>query len=466
MQRLALLPPYAVLAGAICAIALGGCARRDAASEFRADAGGAPSAEALGARATLAASSVPSSPSYVGTDGGASAMAIGPLGGVVRVEGATLTIPARSLGRERVFRIARVTGAALADWPRGTETGFVFEPADERFRVPATIELPHAEGEGEVVCQNGPGERLMVQFEATPTKKLFPIHVVALPHRCAVYSAEHARALKAARRGDESRVQRENQSFHWELKGKVCDPSELVRPNAGKDLREPPGVGGCPAGMTPIHPRRPICIDRWEAHVVEILEDGTEHTWSPYFNPGTMRIRAKSAPGAIPQGYVSQLQAASACAAAGKRLCRDDEWITACRGVKNTQYPYGSEERRGTCNDHRDPHPAMQYLESRDLSVYTKLEHPCINQVPDSLLATGAKEACATPDGVADIVGNLHEWTADPNGHFRGGFYVDTWMNGHGCDYVTTAHEPRYWDYSTGFRCCADKRPADAGRER
>jgi hypothetical protein len=33
---------------------------------------------------------------------------------------------------------------------------------------------------------------------------------------------------------------------------------------------------------------------------------------------------------------------------------------------------------------------------------------------------------------------------------------MDTWLNGKGCDYVTTAHEARYWDYSTGFRCCAD----------
>ena len=52
-----------------------------------------------------------------------------------------------------------------------------------------------------------------------------------------------------------------------------------------------------------------------------------------------------------------------------------------------------------------------------------------------------------------DIVGKLHEWTADPKGHFRGGYYVDTWMNGHGCD------------DSTGFRCCADVgAPAPAPR--
>ena len=53
-------------------------------------------------------------------------------------------------------------------------------------------------------------------------------------------------------------------------------------------------------------------------------------------------------------------------------------------------------------------------------------------------------------------MGNLHEWTADPSGTFRGGFYVDTTINGPGCLYATTAHDTGHWDYSTGFRCCAD----------
>jgi hypothetical protein len=331
----------------------------------------------------------------------------------------------------------------------------MFEPPNERLRIPITIKLPHPEGEGEVVCQYRPGERLEFQFEAMPDHR-FPLHVSELPQRCAVYSPEHVKALKAVRDRESAQVARTNKSFKWEIKGKVCDPHELVRPNAGKDMREPPGVGGCPAGMAPVPSKPGVCIDRWEAHVVELLEDDSEHTWSPYFNPGTLKMRAKSAPGAVPQAYISQVQSGAACANAHKRLCKDDEWIAACRGAKNTRFPYGNDEKRGTCNDHREPHPAMQYLESHDLSVFTKLEHPCINQVAETLLPSGAKKECVTPEGVADIVGNLHEWTADPSGHFRGGYYVDTWLNGHGCDYLTTAHEPRYWDYSTGFRCCAD----------
>jgi hypothetical protein len=54
------------------------------------------------------------------------------------------------------------------------------------------------------------------------------------------------------------------------------------------------------------------------------------------------------------------------------------------------------------------------------------------------------------------MVGNLHEWIEDPEGTFRGGFYMDTLINGEGCDYATTAHSKKYHDYSTGFRCCMD----------
>ena len=58
--------------------------------------------------------------------------------------------------------------------------------------------------------------------------------------------------------------------------------------------------------------------------------------------------------------------------------------------------------------------------------------------------------------GAYDMMGNLHEWTADPEGTFRGGFYVDTQINGPGCTYVTTAHPTTWHDYSTGVRCCSD----------
>ena len=45
------------------------------------------------------------------------------------------------------------------------------------------------------------------------------------------------------------------------------------------------------------------------------------------------------------------------------------------------------------------------------------------------------------------------------HGRFRGGFYGDAEINGPGCLYVTSAHDPTYHDYSTGFRCCTRAAP-------
>ena len=79
-----------------------------------------------------------------------------------------------------------------------------------------------------------------------------------------------------------------------------------------------------------------------------------------------------------------------------------------------------------------------------------------INQQEGSLAPGGAHPDCVSAWGVYDLHGNLHEWTADADGVFRGGFYADATINGPGCTYTTTAHSTAYHDYSTGFRCCTE----------
>jgi hypothetical protein len=216
---------------------------------------------------------------------------------------------------------------------------------------------------------------------------------------------------------------------------------------------EPAGLGGCPAGMARIEG---FCIDRWEASLVAVDGSGNLSPWSPYARPDGARVRAMSAPGMVPQGYISQVEASAACAEAGKRLCTDTEWLRACQGASGSTFPYGDTREPGRCNDDRTCHPVVQYFESSASWVWSELANPCINQLPDGLATTGTYDQCVSADGIYDMMGNLHEWTADPNGTFRGGFYVDTEVNGPGCLYRTTAHNVQHWDYSTGFRCCAN----------
>jgi hypothetical protein len=198
-----------------------------------------------------------------------------------------------------------------------------------------------------------------------------------------------------------------------------------------------------------------FCVDRWEAALVLDTPAG-RRGFSPYAHPTTETVRAVSAPGVVPQAYIDEKVAAAACARAGKRLCGDAEWLRACQGASATTYPYGTTRMPGVCNDARACHPAIQYFESTGNEVWSKLGDPCIDQLPAGLLPTGSLPGCVSEDGAFDMMGNLHEWTSDPAGTFRGGFYVDTKLNGDGCLYATTAHDVNQWDYSTGFRCCAD----------
>ncbi len=210
------------------------------------------------------------------------------------------------------------------------------------------------------------------------------------------------------------------------------------------------GTGPCPPGMAHLAGeagRGGFCIDRWEAHLA---------AWSPYEVPASGI--ARTAPGVIPQGYISGDVAEAACRAAGKRLCTSSEWLRACQGPRHTTYPYGTTYLPGACNEGRPAHPVLELFgDATDWSP-AQMNDPRLNQLPDTVDPTGSNPVCQSAEGVFDLHGNLHEWVADAEGTFRGGFYVDARINGEGCLYRTTAHSRTYHDYSTGFRCCADAR--------
>jgi formylglycine-generating enzyme len=226
-------------------------------------------------------------------------------------------------------------------------------------------------------------------------------------------------------------------------------------------LIAPSAVAGptCPDGMALIDSG--FCIDRFEASLVEIDKNGKQlRRHSPFHPVEKRRVRAVCKKDAYPQGYISMREASAACREAGKRLCKDDEWVTACRGKAPTQYPYGDEHVAGYCNDNGiSPLRALfPSADERSTFAWDRMNDPRLNQIPGSLAKTGAFNKCRNSYGVYDMVGNLHEWSADRAGTFRGGFYLDNTTHGVGCIYRTTGHSTVYRDYSTGFRCCADAR--------
>jgi formylglycine-generating enzyme len=249
----------------------------------------------------------------------------------------------------------------------------------------------------------------------------------------------------------------------------------------------------CPADMVAVAGR--VCVDRYEASLVS-RDTGAD--LSPYYPPspalaaslftiwsgareaapsGTLaRIlpipalpegaaasflaRAIAEAGRVPSGYTSGAHAAEACRGAGKRLCSEVEWVTACRGEAQTPFPYGAVYRQDACNVFREEHPAHV------LHGTFSANHldPRLNQIEVGgrplLRKTGDTPSCASrwgDDAIFDMVGNLDEWIDDPGGTFVGGFYARATRRG--CDARIAGHPIDYLDYSTGVRCCKDPDP-------
>ena len=240
------------------------------------------------------------------------------------------------------------------------------------------------------------------------------------------------------------------------------DDGSYLLPRLGLDAAPRPGsfLSGrtaCPPGMANVEGR--FCIDRWEASLVEILPNGDERPYDPYTPVEGHAVRAVTEGNVVPHGYISEVQAKAACARSGKRLCKPREWRQACMGPSHTTFGYGNARVGGRCNDDGvSPMISVMRLRVDHPREWTRdrMNDPRLNQAPHTLARTGAHAECTNGYGVYDMVGNLHEWVDDPDGTFQGGYYLDTHINGDGCNYRTVAHGPWYHDYSTGFRCCAD----------
>ena len=244
------------------------------------------------------------------------------------------------------------------------------------------------------------------------------------------------------------------------LGGRGTEPNTPLELLLGEGDRPLGNNGLCPPDMASIEDR--FCVDRYEASVVEVFPNGVEKAWSAFEASKGHVVRAVSEPHVFPQGYISGNQAAEACALSGKRLCKPTEWKKACMGPSQSTFGYSEKRQSGRCNDHGKSAMGAIYgapdSRKRDRGYWSmdRMNNPALNQGPGTLAKSGEHEGCTNDFGVYDMVGNLHEWVADPSGTFQGGYYLDTHLNGDGCSYRTMAHETAYHDYSTGFRCCAD----------
>ncbi|RKI02900.1 protein kinase [Corallococcus sp. AB030] len=144
--------------------------------------------------------------------------------------------------------------------------------------------------------------------------------------------------------------------------------------------------------------------------------------------------------GRKPRVSATWLDAKAACEGLGKRLCSEEEWEKACKGPGNARFSTGEEQVQTACNTGTTDATATH-----------------------TLAQSGAQHACHSGYGVADLSGNVAEWTAskspnsNPNAEellIKGGAF-DTAGDTARCS-ARRRSAPTLKAANVGFRCCQD----------
>ncbi|WP_239470500.1 bifunctional serine/threonine-protein kinase/formylglycine-generating enzyme family protein [Archangium violaceum] len=138
--------------------------------------------------------------------------------------------------------------------------------------------------------------------------------------------------------------------------------------------------------------------------------------------------------GESPRVNVTWEEAKVGCETLGKRLCTEPEWEKACKGPGNARFPYGSAFDAEKCNT------ADAQGKYRELT------------------ASGRFGGCRSGYGIADLSGNVAEWTDSRYGDTR-----DRTQKGGSFERPEYAArcaarkngDPGSRSHSVGFRCCA-----------
>ncbi|MGB7568577.1 MAG: chitobiase/beta-hexosaminidase C-terminal domain-containing protein [Chitinivibrionales bacterium] len=129
--------------------------------------------------------------------------------------------------------------------------------------------------------------------------------------------------------------------------------------------------------------------------------------------------------GEKPTVNVSWVEAKMLCIEAGKRLCAPAEWTDACKGPKQTFYPYGNAYEKQRCPDKGE-----------------------------GFYKSGAFPRCVNDFGVNDMVGNVWEWVDGKKGDYpllMGGSFK--YGESADCNLVSQGSVGAK-STEAGFRCC------------
>lgn len=152
--------------------------------------------------------------------------------------------------------------------------------------------------------------------------------------------------------------------------------------------------GPCPRDMVYISfSGGGFCMDKYEA------SPGEDCAYQEISNQNDTRVNLSqpdchpvSLPGTRPWRFISQAQAMSACAKAGKRLPTDEEWYLASLGTPDKESNWTADDCQ--VKNNWDSQPGL----------------------------TGSAKNCVSSAGAYDMIGDVWEWV---NGEIKDGYYKD-----------------------------------------
>lgn len=136
--------------------------------------------------------------------------------------------------------------------------------------------------------------------------------------------------------------------------------------------------------------------------------------------------------GIRPATKVDYDDAVKLCEGVGKHLCSEAEWESACSGPTHAKFPWG------------DAAPGPRR---------------CVTKGAKGPALAGSFKRCVGPSGVADLVGNVAEWTSTPFTEgkpqrvIRGGSYLQSDAK-LACDVRDYSLPGQGGSSHLGFRCC------------
>jgi formylglycine-generating enzyme required for sulfatase activity len=148
----------------------------------------------------------------------------------------------------------------------------------------------------------------------------------------------------------------------------------------------------------------------------------------------------------IPANGMSWFAARDACEAAGKRLCTEEEWVSACQGAPavddNSDGAFADDMVEGTTYPYSDYHNPRACWDAKKRDQFRPVY-------------TGEMPACVSRDGVYDLTGNMEEWvgTTPETAVLIGGAF-DTSKDFARCYRRNETFGPGLANIRTGFRCC------------